>query len=172
MSANPLLAPLSRVRIFQGLSEAHLTAIARSAERIVYRAGDIISASGADAEAAVLIVGGGAEYIVEGNPSRVEPVLEGSLIGEMAMFIEHTYGTTVRAVAAVRALRLNRKAMHLLMLEDASLADHCVRVIASRLHDVADELRQIDSQLADNIMPAPPATAPHEQRQTLALPLH
>lgn len=171
MSANPLLAPLSRVRIFQGLSEAQLTAIARSAERIVYKPGDIITAAGAEADAAVLIVGGDTEFIIEGNPSRVEPIEAGSLVGEMAMFIEHVYGVTTRAAGSARALRLNRKAMHLLMLEDSDLADHCVRVIASRLHSVADQLREIDDRLAETVVPTPPH-ATSEPVATLALPLH
>ncbi len=169
MSANPLLAPLSRVRIFQGLPEAQLLAIARSAERIVFRPGEFVTNEGADAEAAVLIVGGPAECIVEGNPSRIEPVQEGSLIGEMAMFIEHTYGATVRAAGPVRALRLNRKAMHLLMLEDAVIADHCVRVITSRLHQVAGELRRIDADLADTAIPSPSLADSHPVQQ---LPVH
>lgn len=155
MSTNPLLAPLSRVRIFQGLSEAQLLAIARSAERIVYRPGDIITAAGAEADAAVLIVGGDTEFIIEGNPSRVEPIEAGSLVGEMAMFIEHVYGVTTRAAGSARALRLHRRAMHLLMLEDASLADHCVRIITSRLHQVAGELRRIDNDLAAAAVPTP-----------------
>ena len=171
MSANPLLAPLSRVRIFAGLTEAQLTAIAKSAERIVYKPGDIITAEGAEAEAAVLIVGGDTECIIEGTPSRVEPIEAGSLVGEMAMFIEHVYGVTTRAAGSARALRIHRKAMHRLMLEDPALADHCVRVIASRLHTVADELRRIDSDLAETIMPSPAATQT-EPAATLALPLH
>lgn len=155
MSANPLLAPLSRVRIFQGLPEAQLLAIARGAERIVYRPGDIITAAGAEADAAVLIVGGDTECIVEGNPSRVEPIEAGSLVGEMAMFIDHVYGVTTRAAGSARALRLHRKAMHLLMLEDPAIADHCVRVITSRLHQVAGQLRRIDDDLSVAIAPAP-----------------
>lgn len=171
MSANPLLAPLSRVRIFQGLSEAQLTVIARSAERIVYKPGDIITAAGAEADAAVLIVGGDTECIIEGNPSRIEPIEAGSLVGEMAMFIEHVYGVTTRAAGSARALRLNRKAMHLLMLEDTDLADHCMRAITSRLHRVADELRRIDSHLAETIMPTS-ASALADSHASLALPLH
>lgn len=171
MSANPLLAPLSRVRIFQGLTEAQLTAIARNAERIVYKPGEIITTAGVEADAAVLIVGGDTECIVEGNPSRIEPIEAGSLVGEMAMFIEHIYGVTTRAAGSARALRLHRKAMHLLMLEDTSFADHCVRVMTGRLHAVADELRRIDDRLAETIMPTP-LPAAHEARQGLPLALH
>ena len=148
MSANPLLAPLSCVRIFQGLSTAQLEAIARHAERIVYRPGEIITAAGADADAAVLIVGGASERIIEGMPSHVEPVQAGSLVGEMAMFIDHVYGATIRAKGSVRALRITRSGMHRQMLDDASLADHCVRMISARLSDVAAELRRIDTSLA------------------------
>lgn len=170
MSANPLLAPLSRVRIFQGLPEAQLLKIARSAERIVYRPGDIITAAGAGADAAVLIVGGDTEVIIEGNPSRVEPIEAGSLVGEMAMFIEHVYGVTTRAAGSARALRLHRKAMHLLMLEDPAIADHCVRVMTSRLHQVAGELRRIDDDLSVAIVPSP--SLPDHQPARQLLPVH
>jgi hypothetical protein len=48
----------------------------------------------------------------------------------------------------VRALRITRSDLHEQMAEDAALAHHFVSRIASRLHVMADDLRQIDGSLS------------------------
>jgi CRP-like cAMP-binding protein len=159
MSTNALIAPLMRVRIFQGLSQDQLDSIARRAERIVYRTHDIITEAGIDADAAVLIVAGPTVRLVPNAAGETEAIEAGSLIGEMAMFIDHVYGSTVRAAGPVRALRLPRAAMLDLMNDDRKLADHLVAKIASRLTGVAAELRRIDESLQFPAQAAPRAIA-------------
>jgi CRP-like cAMP-binding protein len=75
-------------------------------------------------------------------------VPEGSLLGELAMLIEQTYGSTVVALTSVKALRITRAAMHEMMLDDTRLAEHFVQRISARLKSVAAELRRIDRVLA------------------------
>jgi CRP/FNR family transcriptional regulator, cyclic AMP receptor protein len=152
MVVDPLVAPLLRVELFQGLKSAKLTQISRIAERVVFRPGDVITQSGNAADAAYLIVSGAAEWQSNATFSNAslsnaaEPVEIGSLIGEMAMLIEHTYGSTIIAKTQVRCLALSRTAMHALMLEDPSLAQHLVAKISKRLSTVADTLRAIDHE--------------------------
>jgi signal-transduction protein with cAMP-binding, CBS, and nucleotidyltransferase domain len=147
MVVDTLTAPLLRVELFQGLKPAQLSAIARAAERIVYRAGDAITRADEAADAALLIVSGAAEWCDGGS----EEIEIGSLIAEMAMFVEHTYGTTIVAKSQVRCLKLARAAMHELLLQDAELAQHLTGRIAARLSRVAGELRAIDDVVAENI---------------------
>jgi CRP-like cAMP-binding protein len=145
MSIQALIAPLLRVVLFQGLKPLQITEIARQADRIVFKRGDVITAEGADSDGAYLIVSGDVDYI--GENGATQPVEAGSLIGEMGMLIEHTFGATVIARGSVRALKITRDAMHEQMLADPALAEHLMQRIASRLVKVADELRRIDSAL-------------------------
>lgn len=145
MAMDPLIAPLLGVELFQGLKPLQISEIARNAERIVFRAGDKITQAGANGDAAFLIVGGAAAW--RGTLSAAdasEPIEIGSLIGEMAMLIDHVYGATVVATAQVRCMKLNRSTMNQLMLDDASLAQHLTAKIAARLRRMADALKAID----------------------------
>jgi CRP-like cAMP-binding protein len=165
MANETLVAPLMRVRLFQGLSTAQLTQIARRAERIIYRDGAVITEEGDTADAAILIVAGETERVNAGIREAIEP---GSLVGEMAMLIDHIYGSTVVARGPVRALRLTRSAMHELMTEDRALSEHMVARISSRLSAMLEDLRAVDGTLADvqtRLNPAPlPAVAAPDAR--------
>lgn len=152
MPADVLAAPLLRVALFQGLKPLQLAEIARRAERIVFKDGDIITAEDAQGDAAFLLVSGSAYVDADADQSagerlRVTPVETGSLIGEMAMLIEHHYGATIRAKGQVRALKITRTQMHAHMLRDPSLAEHLTDLIAGRLHTATEELQRIDQLL-------------------------
>ena len=144
MPVDAIVAPLLRVGLFQGLKPLQITEIARQAERIVFRTGETIATAGAAGDAAILIVGGPARRT--DDDETIEP---GSLVGEMAMLIEHDFGVTVVADGPVRALRITRAALHAQMLDDPELARHLMDRIASRLTAVAAELRRIDDLLGD-----------------------
>ena len=149
MVVDAFAAPLLRVELFQGLKATQLTQIGRAAERIVYRAGDTITRTGDDADAAILIVSGAAEWF---DGSASDEIEIGSLIGEMAMFIDHVYGATIVAKSQVRCLKLPRAEMQALLLQDSSLAQHLTSKIANRLTRVADQLRAIDNTIAGDAM--------------------
>jgi CRP-like cAMP-binding protein len=150
MVVDAFAAPLLRVELFQGLKATQLTKIGRAAERIVYRAGDTITRAGDDADAAILIVSGAAEWLDGPAGDEIEI---GSLIGEMAMFIDHVYGATIIAKSQVRCLKLARTEMQSLLLRDPELAQHLTSKIAHRLTRVADQLRAIDNTISGDVMP-------------------
>ncbi len=164
MVVDALAAPLLRVELFQGLRATQITQISRAAERIVYRTGDTITRAGEDADAAILIVSGSAEWLDGASSEEVEI---GSLIGEMAMFIDHVYGATIVAKSQVRCFKLPRAAIQALLLHDAGLAQHLTAKIASRLTRIADQLRAIDGTMDDQNIPllsdeiAPAHAQPH-----------
>lgn len=150
MAIDALVKPFLALPLFRGLKPLQLTEIVRRADRIVFKAGDILISEDQPGDAAIVIVSG--ECVrVDGNDTGApgEAIPEGSMIGEMAMLIDTTYATTVVARGQVRALRLNRSEMHELMAEDPKLAQHFTEQITSRLHKLADELRTIDQALAD-----------------------
>jgi CRP-like cAMP-binding protein len=75
----------------------------------------------------------------------VEP---GSLLGELAMFVDHAYSATVVAQGWVDCLKLKRSALRAQMSEDPDLADRLAQVIRDRLTRVATELQEVDELLA------------------------
>lgn len=145
MAYDTLVSALRHVELFDGLSGTQLEAIARAAERIVFKPGAIIIEDGEPGDAAYLLVGGEAVRLSSPvDPHSVENLPRGTMIGEMAMLIEVDHSSTVAALDQVRAMKLSRGSMHALMLADPTLADHLVTRIASRLHGVLSELAEID----------------------------
>jgi CRP-like cAMP-binding protein len=152
MAIDPVSRHLLRLEIFQGLKPLQITEIARQAERIVFKAGQVLIEDGAAGDAAIVVVSGEAvrtKAPMAGDDAE-EPIEPGSMLGEMAMLIETDYSSTVVALGPVRALRISREAMLQMMLEDPNLAEHLVAKIARRLHGIAAELRKIDVVLASD----------------------
>jgi len=155
MSMDAVSAHLVRLEIFHGLKPLQITEIARHAERVVYKPGQILIEDGKPGDAAVIVVAGEAARTKApmSSSEQEEPIEPGSMLGEMAMMIETDYSSTVVARSTVRALRITRDAMLGIMLEDPSLAEHLVAKVARRLHSIAAELRKIDVVLAASATP-------------------
>jgi CRP-like cAMP-binding protein len=149
MPMDRLVAPLLRVPILAGLRPLQITEMARQADRVKFRRGDTITKAGAPGDGAYLIVSGPADRVLRpGFAGATEPIEPGSLIGEMAMLVEHHYRVTVVARNRVLCLKITRAAVLAQMQDDPALARHFERRIRERLSQVSDDLRQIDSILA------------------------
>jgi CRP/FNR family transcriptional regulator, cyclic AMP receptor protein len=148
MAIDQVVAPLLRVPLFSDLKPLQITEIARHAERIKFRRGAVIIEAGTLGDGAFLIVSGDAERRPDpGSLAPPEPIEPGSLVGELAMLVDHVYGSTVVAVGRVHCLKITRAALHDQMREDPPLAQHVASRISSRLTQVAAELRRIDQML-------------------------
>jgi CRP/FNR family transcriptional regulator, cyclic AMP receptor protein len=144
MSADSVVALLQRIPIFARLSAGQIAEIARVAEKAKFRSGDHITEAGASGEAAYLLVSGDAERAAA--PGQLLP--PGSLIGELAMLVDHVYAATIVAKGRVHCLKITRPGMHGLMLADPSLAEQLSQHITERLRKTANGLMRIDSLLA------------------------
>lgn len=148
MAIDQLVRPLLGVELFQGLKPLQITEIARRADRIVFRPGDVIVAEDTTGDAAILIVAGEAARVSgPGLGGDVEPVQPGSLVGEMAMLVDTIHSSTVVARSAVRALKISRSELLEQMEADPALAEHFVARISGRLSRLAADLRAIDCAL-------------------------
>lgn len=148
MAIDQLVQPLLGVELFQGLKPLQITEIARRADRIVFRPGDVIVAEDTMGDAAILIVAGDAARVSgPGCAGEDEPVVPGSLVGEMAMLVDAVHSSTVVARSAVRALRISRTELLEQMEADPALAEHFVARISGRLSRLAAELRAVDAAL-------------------------
>jgi signal-transduction protein with cAMP-binding, CBS, and nucleotidyltransferase domain len=149
MAMDNLVAPLLRLPIFAGLKPLQLTEIVRRAERLRFWPGDLLTKADQPGDGAYLIVSGPTQRVAgPGLVATPEPVVPGSLIGEMAMLVEHDYGSTIAARDRVFCLKFLRAAMHAQMREDATLAEHFHDRVTERLLRTAEDLRRIDQDLA------------------------
>ena len=172
MAIDALVKPFLLLPLFQGLKPLQLTEIVRRADRIIYRPGDIIIEEDQVGDAAIVIVSGEAVRVTGLEPgAAAEPVVEGSMIGEMAMLVETIHSATILARTNVKALRLTRTEMHEAMTEDPLLADHLTRKITERLHQVAQDLRSVDRALS-NISAFEPAKHGTSTHGYTPAPLH
>jgi CRP-like cAMP-binding protein len=149
MAIDGVIASLLRVPLFAGLTPLQITEIGRRAQRRVFGRGEVIIEAGTPGEAAFLILSG--EAAAKGGPAeraRLESIEPGSLLGELAMFVDHVYATTVVAHGWVDCLKFERSALHAQMCDDADLAARLAQVIRGRLTQVAVELQEIDVLLA------------------------
>ncbi len=149
MAIDSFVQPMLKLEIFQGLRPLQITEIARRAYRVVYKPGDFIMREDEEGDAAIVIVSGEAVRIAgPGLSEPAESVPAGSLLAEMAMLIETRHSSTIVARTTVRALRISREELQSQMAEDATVADHFVNRISSRLSLVLETLKSIDSMVA------------------------
>jgi CRP-like cAMP-binding protein len=148
MAIELVLESLCRLPLFAGLSPQQITEIGRGAQRRAFCEGEVIAEAGTPADGAYLILSGQAVCKTSSDPrgrtGRLEP---GSLVGELAMFVEHEYGTTVVAQGWVDCLMLERATLCEQMRADPDIAEAIGDVIRGRLTLVAAELHMIDQLL-------------------------
>jgi CRP-like cAMP-binding protein len=149
MAIDALVKPFLALPLFRGLKPIQLTEIVRCADRIVYQPGEALIEEDQSGDAAIIIISGEAIRLHQSDESsQPEPVIEGSMLGELAMLVETIYTSTVIARSTVRALRITRTDMHALMQQDLSLAEHMTSQITARLKRLALELQSVDDALA------------------------
>lgn len=145
MAIDRIFAHLARVPLLVGLTPDQIEEIGRHTERMKFLSGEVICRIGAAGDGAILIISGMAERIAGPDlKRRAEPVEPGSVLGEMAMLIEHAYGSTVVACDRVLCLKITRSALQGQLLADYRLVEHFERRITERLMRVAEDLRQLE----------------------------
>jgi CRP-like cAMP-binding protein len=147
MAIDQVVAALLRVPLFAELKPLQITEIVRGAQRCTFGRGEVITRAGMPGDGAFLILSGEAACRVVPD-APLQPVDPGSLVGELAMFVEHVYGTTVVANCWVDCLKLERRTLHSQMRADPEMARRFAHTIRTRLTRVASELRVIEQLLA------------------------
>jgi CRP-like cAMP-binding protein len=71
----------------------------------------------------------------------------GSVVGELAMFVDMDHETTVTAKGEVIALRIPRAALQETLEKDPTLSEHFVDIMRARLEMMARRLRAADRML-------------------------
>ncbi len=140
---------LRDLEIFHGLGPAHIERIAREAQRIIFRDGQVVTTAGTEADGALIVIAGRATALADhARAISIHRIEAGSMLAEPALLVEHEFNLTVVAEGEVRAIKITRAMLRELMLDDPALTDHFIGRIAARLTRVAIELRLIDERLA------------------------
>jgi CRP-like cAMP-binding protein len=148
MAKDSVAGQLARLGIFSELKPQQIGRIARRAEKCWFRPGFFITRAGMPGDAAYLILSGDALlWPHSGPPAPHEAIAPGSLVGELAMLVEHTYGADIVADGPVNCLKLGRAMLHEQMRTDPDIAERLACVIRERLELTASELRRIDRLL-------------------------
>lgn len=148
-----LIQAVLEVPLFKDLKASQVMDIVNAAERVVYQPGQTITQRQTIGRASVLLVSGyavrvqGPDVSSETGVSAPERISSGTLIGELAMFIDVEHFSTVLAETQVKAMRLTQPIMHALMERDPELADQFVGQISGQLQSMAEEMRAIDQTL-------------------------
>lgn len=151
MSLDRDIALLSRVPLFSELSTEQLRLLAFSAVRLELSPGQILFREGAAALSGYIIAYGGIELTIgEGGGKRIVATCEtGSLVGEVALFVETRRPATGTAIVSSEVLEIDRKLVTRMLNEYPHVAIRLRATLAERLAATVSELTRVRQALND-----------------------
>lgn len=149
MSLDGDIALLKRVPLFGELPTEQLRLIAFSAVRLDLLAGQILFRAGDKAMSGYIVSSGSLELSVrDGDRKDVVAVCEvGSLIGEIALFVETRRPATATATKASQVLEIDRKLVTRMLNEYPQIAVRLRATLAERLSATVSELGRVRDAL-------------------------
>jgi CRP-like cAMP-binding protein len=156
MSLDRDIAMLSRIPLFTELTTEQLRLLAFSAVRLELSPGQVLFRENAVAQSGYVVAFGGIELSVgDGTDKRILTTCEaGSLIGEMALFIETVRPATATAIVSSEVLEVDRKLVKRMLNEYPHVALRLRATLADRLQATVAELTKIRDQLQNIGKPA------------------
>ncbi|KAB2863279.1 MAG: cyclic nucleotide-binding domain-containing protein [Bauldia sp.] len=151
MSLDRDISLLSRVPLFSELSTEQLRLLAFSAVRLELSAGQVLFREGATASSGY-VVSFGAIEMTAGKDVRRQVVMTcevGSLIGEIALFIETKRPATAAAVVSSEVLEIDRKLVTRMLNEYPHVALRLRATLAERLTATVNELGRVREMLGE-----------------------
>lgn len=137
--------------IFQGFTVEEYEQVLALLEQEAYAKGDVIIDEGKSKQDLWIVVQGNCE-VVKMNKSRSQKRLAtievGAVFGEMSFFQKAPHSATVRAMSAVKVLRLTRENFEILQARSPAAA---YKVAMSVLAVMAQRLRRMDDWTCDFI---------------------
>jgi CRP-like cAMP-binding protein len=149
MSLDRDIAMLSRIPLFTELTTEQLRLLAFSAVRLELAPGQVLFRENAVAQSGYIVAFGGIELSVgDGTDKRILTTCEaGSLIGEMALFIETVRPATATAIVSSEVLEVDRKLVRRMLNEYPHVALRLRATLADRLQATVAELTKVRDQL-------------------------
>ena len=152
MSLEGDIALLKRIPLFADLPVEQLRLVAFSSVRVDLEADQVLFREGAPAGTGYVVSSGNVELTRgEGGAKRSVAVCEtGSLIGELALFIEIQRPATATAAVASQLLEIDRKLITRMLQEYPHLALRLRAKLAERLTATMSELSQVRHSLLES----------------------
>lgn len=156
MSLDRDIAMLSRIPLFAELTTEQLRLLAFSAVRLELTPGQVLFRENAVAQSGYIVAFGGIELSVgDGTGKRVLTTCEaGSLIGEMALFIETVRPATATAIVSSEVLEVDRKLVRRMLNEYPHVALRLRATMIERLQATVSELGKV-RDLLQNVGKSP-----------------
>lgn len=151
MSLDRDISLLSRVPLFSELSTEQLRLLAFSAIRLEMSPGQVLFREGSVAMSGYVVAFGGIELSTATDAGRkvVTTCEAGSLVGEIALFIETRRPATATAITSTELLEIDRKLVTRMLNEYPHVALRLRATLAERLSATIGEMASIRRALLD-----------------------
>ncbi|MEX0851834.1 MAG: Crp/Fnr family transcriptional regulator [Bauldia sp.] len=151
MSLDSDIALLRGIPLFSELPTEQLRLLAFSAVRLELVADQVLFREGTKAASGFVVSSGGLQLTVGAEPDKhvVATCEIGSLIGEMALFVETKRPATATAAAASQVLEIERKVILRMLNEYPHLALRMRATLAERLNLTVTELARVRQVLVN-----------------------
>ena len=165
---------LARLPLFAGLNTAVLEWVVDMSDRRVFRPPDPVIAAGGDGSAACLIISGYCERLTPEGDATGQTFGPGSILGEMAMFVDTVPDSTVVAREIVTTIQISQSVIGEIVKANPGLASVFASRIRERLAVVQTQMKTVKEQLDRITLPeiAPDQTPPAQAHGRKAAPNH
>jgi CRP-like cAMP-binding protein len=135
---------LRQVPMFREIDPARLKLLAFTSERVQFSAGQRFFSQGDAADAAYVILEGGAEVRLNtpNGEIKVASLGRNALLGEMGILSDSPRSATVLAVEPTTALRIDKRVFLELLMQFPQMSIAVMREIANRLERTNAQLAQ------------------------------
>jgi CRP/FNR family transcriptional regulator len=137
------IALLRNVRVFAGLSEEDLSAIAEVSVSRRYEAGEVVFREGDGGDTCYIVRSGLARAVRQHSDGRsitLSHFAAGDIFGELAMFDEEPRSATVDVIEEVEVVAIPGRDMQRLMREHPEIAVKLIAALAQRLRATNERL--------------------------------
>lgn len=143
---------LRSIPMLASLPANKLKLLAFASDHVDYQEGEILFEQGDDADAAYIVIEGGADVLVtpEGasEPSKVAELGPNSFVGDMAILCDIPRTASVRANATLRTLRIRKDHMMDMMRDSPTLAMAVLKELVQRLAKTTQDLSEARAEVA------------------------
>ena len=150
MSLNEEVELLKTVPLFAKMEPAKLKLLAFTSERMTYDSGEELCHQGETGDAMYVILAGSADVIIDGRSGeiKVAELSRNAFFGEIAILCDMPRTATIRATDRLVTLKITKDMFYRMVQEFPSLAVEVMRVLAHRLEETNNKLRDATARAA------------------------
>lgn len=143
MSIQEDVEALKRIPLFAKVEPAKLKLMAFASERAQYQPDDMLFHQGDAADAAFIILSGGADILVdtENGLLKVADVGPGAFVGEIGILMDVPRTATIRATEKMTVLKITKELFFRMVTDFPSIGIEVMRVLAQRIEHMNVQLR-------------------------------